>query len=218
MNTKSGAGRPFPAVFLLFFSLCCFFLPFPSAAQTKPDALVLYRQQQYAQAIEVCLGELEADSTNTDSYVVLCWALVKTGRYAEAENWAARGRGVSRYDPRLIEIAAEARYFQGKNEGALSLFQEYISYAPNGSRLTEAYDFMGEIFMRLGKYRHADIAFSASLQYDRANPARWIKLGYAREMALDFRYSLDAYNQALQMDPNNPDAARGRNRVIAKMN
>lgn len=191
---------------------------YAAGAQTKPDALVLYRQQRYTEAVDTCLSEIEADSRNVDSYVVLCWALVKAARYEEAETWAAKGRGVSQYDPRLIEIAAESCFYQGKNEKALLLFQEYIAYAPNGSRLAEAYDFMGDIFLRLGKYRHADIAFSTALQFDGLSPDRWVKLGYAREMAQDYRYSLSAYAKALELDANNQNARRGRHRVTLKIN
>lgn len=212
------SGR-FRIPFTLFILTVFLAVQTPSAfSQTKPDALVLYRQKKYTESINVCLSEIENNSRNVDSYVVLCWSLVKAGRYAEAESWAAKGRGVSQYDPRLIEIAAEARYYQGKNEGALNLFQEYISYAPNGARLAEAYDFMGEIFLRQGKYKHADIAFATALQFDNLNPPRWVKLGYAREMAKDYRYSLEAYSKALGMDPNNQDAIRGKSRVLDKMN
>ena len=187
-------------------------------AQTRPDALALYRQERYADAVAACLAEIEETPRDVDSYVILCWSLVRLERYEEAETWAARGRGVSRYDPRLLEIAGEALFFQGKNERALGLFQEYIAYAAAGARVTEAYDFMGEIFLRLGKYRHADIAFSTALQYDGQSPERWTRAGYAREMAEDYRYSLEAYDRALALNPNNQDATLGRSRVVRKMN
>ncbi len=193
-------------------------LAFAAFAQTRPDALVLYRQERYSESINVCLAEIEENDRNVESYVVLCWSLVKAGRYEEAETWSARGRDISRYDPRLIEIAGEALYYQGKNERALELFQEYVAYAATGARMTDVYDFMGSIFLRMGKYRHADIAFSAALQYDSLSPERWVQAGYAREMAEEFRYSLEAYDRALAISPNDRDAARGRARVISKMN
>ncbi len=205
-------------IFALFAAAIQLLLPAAVSAQTKPDALVLYRQGRYSESIDVCLAEIEENARNLDSYVVLCWSLVKAERYEEAETWAARGRGVSRYDPRLLEIAGEALYYQGKNERALELFQEYIAYAAAGARMTDVYDFMGSIFLRMGKYRHADIAFSTALQYDSLSPERWVQTGYAREMAGEFRYSLDAYDRALSLSPNNRDASRGRDRVISKMN
>ena len=206
------------AAFLALFAHIFHLSILQAAAQTKPDALALYRQGRYTESINVCLAEIEETPRNLDSYVVLCWSLVKAERFEEAETWAARGRGISRYDPRLLEIAGEALYYQGKNERALSLFEEYVAYAAAGTRMTEAYDFMGEIFLRLGKYRHADIAFSMALNFEDQSPERWVQAAYAREMASDLRYSLEAYDRALALSPNNQDAARGRARVIRKMN
>lgn len=186
--------------------------------QTKIDALELFRQGQFTEAITVCLAEIQENPKNTESYVVLCWSLVEAQRYEEADSWAETGRKISKYDPRLIEIQAETKFFRGLNEQALKLFQEYISYAPNGSRISETYFYMGEIYLRLAKYRHADIAFSTALQLDGLNPQWWVRLAYAREMAKDYVYSLDAYKKAIEMDGRLQDALRGRDRVLNLIN
>lgn len=193
-------------------------LAVPAAGQTKPDALELYRNKQYNESIQVCLAEIAETPANVESHVVLCWALVQVKRYEEADSWAEKGRAVSKYDPRLIEIQAEAKYYRGLNDQALRLFQEYISYAPNGTRIAPAYYFMGETFLRQGRYRHADIAFSTALQLESVNANWWVRLGYAREMAKDYRHALEAYNKALGLNPAIPDAARGKERVLAALN
>ncbi len=187
-------------------------------AQTRPDALEMYRQGRYDEAIETCLAEIEEKPDNVESHVVLCWSLVKARRYAEADSWAEKGRRISRFDPRLIEIQGEARYFPGKNEEALRLFQDYISYAPNGSRIGDVYYFMGEIYLRQGRFRHADIALTTAVQIESLNGQWWTRLGYAREMTRDFRPSLDAYNRALALSPGLQDAQRGRERVMRQLN
>lgn len=187
-------------------------------SQTRPDALVLYREGKYSEAAEVCIAEIAEDSQNVESHVVLCWSLVAAKRHEEAVTWAEKGRQLSKYDPRLIEILAEAHFYLGRNEQALRFFQEYISYAPNGSRISLVYYFMGEIYLRQAKYRHADIAFSVALQLEKLNALWWVRLGYAREMAKDFRYSLEAYNQALALNPNLQDALRGRERATNHLN
>lgn len=187
-------------------------------AQTKPDALELYRSGRFTEAVNICLSEITENPENTESFVVLCWSLVEAARYDEADSWAEKGRAVSKYDPRLIEIQAEAKYFRGLNDQALKLFQEYISYAPNGSRIAPTYYFMGEIYIRLAKYRHADIAFSSALQLEGLNPLWWMRLAYAREMAQDYRYALDAYKKALELDSTLMDANRGRDRVLKQLN
>lgn len=187
-------------------------------AQTQTDALALYREAKYSDSVDVCLAEIQTNPLNVESHVVLCWSLVAAGRYDEAAKWAVKGRTLSNYDPRLIEIQAEANYYLGMNDQSLKLFQEYISYAPNGSRIAPTYYFMGEIYLRLGKFRHADMALSAALQLDGVNPLWWERLGYAREMAKDYRYSLDAYNKAITLNASLQDAIRGRDRVLEQLN
>ncbi|MDR2897274.1 MAG: tetratricopeptide repeat protein [Spirochaetaceae bacterium] len=186
-------------------------------AQTRADALVLYNTGRYAQSINVCLREIAENPRNTESYVVLSWSLVKDGRYEEAEQWASQGRNIARYDHRLIEILGEAKYYLGQNAEALSLFQEYVSLVPSGSRVSTVYYLMGEIYLRQGKYRHADIALTTAVRYENLNAEWWTRLGYAREMAAEYIPSLDAYDQALKINPSLTDAVRGKNRVSARL-
>jgi tetratricopeptide (TPR) repeat protein len=198
-------------------ALVCLYAVSMAYGQTKPDALELYRKGDFNTAIDVCIAEIGENPSNTESHVVLCWSLVEAKRYEEAEKWAEKGRVLSKYDPRLIEIQAEAKYFRGINDQALKLFQEYISYAPNGSRIAPTYFFMGEIYIRQAKFRHADIAFSSALQLEGMNAAWWVRLAYAREMAKDYRYSLDAYTKALELNGTLQDAVRGRDRVLKQL-
>ena len=109
----------------------------------------------------------------------------------------------------------EAKFYLGKNEEALKQFQEYISIAPDrtGSRVGLAYYFMGEIYIRLTKFQHADIALSAAVRKDPLSDAWWTRLGYAREMAGNYAESLIAYEEALKLNPQKTDAIRGKERV-----
>ena len=181
----------------------------------KRDALALYRAQNYKAAIEVCEEEIKLNQYNVESYVVLCWSLVSNGQNAEAENWATRARDIAPYDHRVVEVLAEAKYFLGKNEEALTLFQEYISLVgENGGRIGEVYYYMGEIYVRLEKYNHADIAFSKAVRNEPLLDHWWSRLGYAREMAQNYTLSLAAYDQALALNSTQDNAMRGRSRVL----
>ncbi len=187
------------------------------SAQERPDALRLYNNGQYTQAVEVCLQELEEMPQNMDSYAVLCWSLVRLGRYDEALDYAEQGMQISRYDPRMVEIVGEVHYYQGRNLQALEWFEEYTVLAPTGPRIDTAYYLMGEIFIRLGEFHHADIAITTAL-YHTSNVAQWwSRLGYAREQAEDYQYALEAYNEALKLRPGLNDAERGKSRVQEKM-
>jgi tetratricopeptide (TPR) repeat protein len=140
------------------------------------------------------------------------------GRSEEALTYGNRGLGVSRYDHRVIQIVGEANYNLGNNLDALKYFEEYVSIAPTGDLIGEVYYLMGETLIRLGEWNNADIAFSTAVHYNPNVAARWARLGYAREQAKDYRYSLEAYNKALQLNSNLNDALRGRQRVQTLMN
>lgn len=189
-----------------------------SAQQTtKPDALAMYRNGDYEQAVKTTLREIKQMPKNMDAYSVLGWSLLKLGRYQEAVNYAKKALQISRYDSRIVEILGEAYYFLGDNTEALDNFQEYTVLAPTGERIAEVYYFMGEIYIRMGDYNHADIALSTAC-YHAPHIARWwARLGYARELARHYRLALAAYNQALHLDPASSDARRGKARVEAAM-
>ena len=187
------------------------------AAQTRPDALKEYRLGNFERAIEICRMELEDSPGNMDSYTVMCWSFIKLEKYQEALDAGLEGLSHNRYDIRVIEVVGEANYFLGKNLEALKAFEEYCVLAPTGDRIDMAYFYMGEIFIRLGEYNHADIAFTTAV-YHSPNIARWwARLGYAREMSQDYQFSMEAYNKALQLNSSTTEAIRGRERVQQKM-
>ncbi len=199
---------------LILSSIFCFSI----FAQQREDALVLYRNGKYAQAIKICEVEITEDPQNIDSYCVLCWSLVRNRQYAEAEQRAAEARAINSTDVRLIEIQAEAKFYLGKNTSAMELFQNYLSNVPaNGSRIGNAYYYMGEIYIRQAKYQHADIAFSAAVHTEPLVDYWWTRCGYAREMANSYESALEAYTKALDLNSSNTDAQRGKDRVTAKL-
>ena len=168
--------------------------------------------------VQVCEEELKENPNRIDSYVVMCWSLVKNKQYAEAEQRATEGLGVSAYDLRLIEVLGEARYYLGKNNGAMEQFQKYVASAnDSSSRLGTAYYFMGEIYIRQGRYQHADISLSSAVKKEPLIDNWWIRLGYAREMAGNYLEALEAYDEALRLNSSSVDASRGRDRVKDKI-
>jgi tetratricopeptide (TPR) repeat protein len=189
-------------------------LPLP--AQDDPDALRLYLDGKYDEARRACLAEIAASPSNVESYVVLSWSLISLGRYADAENYALKGYAVRR-DPRLTEILGETAYFLGRNDAALRNFQNYVGAVPEGGRVGMAYYYMGEIYLRLGRFGHADISFSTALQFTPGSAKWWTRLGYARERYGDAEHALEAYNKALSLDPRLQDASDGADRVASKL-
>ena len=201
-----------------FFILAFVFSLFAVSAQSKPDALVLYRNGNYPEAIKVCEQEIAANPRNIDSFCVLCWSLVRNRQYAEAEVRATEARKIAPGDIRIMETLAEAKYYQGKNGESLEMFRTYIANAPSDAvRIGNAYYYMGEIYIRQGKYQHADISMTTAVHTEPLVDLWWTRCGYAREMAENYKTALEAYSKALELNASQGDAARGKERVSARL-
>jgi len=192
--------------------------PDPSAEARQnrgspPDALAEYRQGNFQRSVQICQEEIAANPNNLESHVVISWSLVSLGRYNEALRYARIARGISRYDARVAEILGEIYFYLGNNTEALQYFQEYVNLAPSGARIEQVYYFMGEIYIRMGKFRHADIALSTAVHWMPGNAAWWTRLAFARENAGDLSQSVTAYERALSLNPQLTDARRGLDRV-----
>jgi len=203
---------------LSLFFLTVFFIVSFLGAQTKPDALELYRQGQFPEAVQVCLQELKDRGTDEskrrmDSYTVLGWSYLRLGEYDNALSYARQARNEVRYDIRIVEIEAEALYYLGRNLEALTLFEEYISLSPTGERIDSVYYYMGEIFLRLAEFHHADIAFSTALYHSPQIARWWARMGYAREQNGDAGGAESAYLKALELKPSLEEAKVGLERV-----
>lgn len=203
---------------LMVFCFVIFFIGQSLPAQERPDALQLYKQGNYVRAVQVCMDEIKELPRNMNSYVVLGWSLLKLGRHQEALDYGKRALDISRYDNRIIQIIAEAHYNLGNNLEALKYLEEYATISPTGDLIDEVYYLMGEVFIRMAEWNHADVAISTAVHHDPNVALWWARLGYSREQAKDYRFALDAYNKALQLNPNLGDAVRGRQRVQGIIN
>jgi tetratricopeptide (TPR) repeat protein len=210
MNTVYPVLKGFFLFSFFFYSLGGLF---PQSSPVKTGALIEYRVGNYEKAVSICQKEIEANANNIEAYVVATWSLIKLGRYEDARVYARDGRNISRYDPRIIEALGETSFYQGKNSEALRYFQEYINYAPEGGRVDQVYFFMGELYIRLGKFRSADIAFSTAVQWQPGNADWLMRLAYARENAGNLVDAIPVYERALSINPQLTDAKRGLERA-----
>ena len=191
---------------------------FISAYAQQKDALVLYQHGRYRESIQVCEEELQSNPNRIESYVVMCWSLVENKQYAEAEQRATAGLKISPYELRLIEILGEALFYQGKNNAALEQFELYVSNAKeNAGRFGKAYYFMGEIYIKLARYQHADISLSTAVKLEPMIDSWWVRLGFAREMAGNYAEAIAAYDEALRLNSSNVDATQRKSRVSAQI-
>ena len=195
-------------------ALCLFLFSLaPLFAQTRPDALQAFRDGDFERSIAICLDEIAENPRNLEAHVVICWSLMALGRLEEARLFATAGRNISRYDIRITLILGEVAFFQGRNADALRYFQEFINLAPDGPRKDRVYHLMGEVYIRTGRFRHADIALTTAVHRVPGNAAWWARLAYARENAGDLSAAVTAYERALSLNSQLGDAQRGLERV-----
>lgn len=203
----------------------------PQAAQSKLDALLVYRQgrdletagrqadaqAKYNLAVSVCDQELAADSKRVEAYVVKCWSLFRLGRHAEVISTGQAGLKVA-FDARISEVMGESYYFLGQMDSSIKYLQRYIEFAgDSGDRGPTAYFFMGEAYLRLKKYSHADIAYSTAVLKEPNMPRWWYRLGVALEASGDWKRALDAYTRSLALSPTNAEAQSAQARAKAKV-
>jgi tetratricopeptide (TPR) repeat protein len=112
---------------------------------------------------------------------------------------------------------AEALFFLNKNEEALSAFGRYFTIAPeNDDRRSSAFYYVGEIYFRIKKYEHADIAFSTAVSMEKNMYYWWYRLGLVKEILGQYRRAYEAFNTSLSLKSNFKPALEARERVKAK--
>ena len=201
------------------------------SAQDKPDALLLYRQgrdletanktadaqAKYQQSVSVCDAELAQDSRRIEAYVVKCWSLFRLGKHQEVINSGSLAMKIQ-FDARIAEIMGESYFYLGQNDLALKSFQKFVdSTDPSADRLPTAYFYMGEIYSRLRKYSHADIAYSMAVTREPSMPRWWFRLGLSCENLGEWKRASDSYARALALSPDMQDAKDAQARVKPKL-
>ncbi|MDR0411891.1 MAG: tetratricopeptide repeat protein [Treponema sp.] len=206
---------------LFFFALSSVF------TQTRPDALAKYRTGRslessnrlqeaaanYNEAVRICNDEINNRVATRDTYVVMTWTLQRLKRYDDVISWAERGLTLYPDDYRLNEIMGEAFFYKDDYKRSLDMMQSFTNRLPRNDRVSTAYFFMGEIFRIEGKFHRADIAYSAAVRLEPNIALWWYRLGLVWESLRDYTSAQEAFNRALQLEPNRSDASEGLVRV-----
>jgi cytochrome c-type biogenesis protein CcmH/NrfG len=103
----------------------------------------------------------------------------------------------------------EAYFYLDDYGRSLASMQRYVNALPQGERTSVAYFFIGEIYRLTGKHRHADIAYTTAVQLQPNLALWWYRLASVRESAGDYQPAVEAYRQALRIDPNYAEAGAG---------
>jgi len=200
------------------------------APPQKADALLLYRQGRdlddagktseasalYNKAVSICDSELAADPRHMDAYAVKCWCLFRLGRHQDVIDVGTAALKVV-FDARIVEVMGESYYFLGKNDLSIQSFTKYLESGQFSDRIPTAYFYLGEIYLRIGKWSHADIAYSTAVKGEPSMSRWWYSLGEVCEHLGDWQRAADSYNKALSLEPGMQEATDGLARVKAKL-
>ena len=166
----------------------------------------------YAEAVRLCMAEINRNTTNENSYTVLTWALLRQRKYAETVSWGSRALEINANDYRIVETMGEAYFYLNDYGNSLQMMQRYVTSMPRGDRASTAYFFMGEIYRNQQKYLHADIAYTTALNLESNIVLWWFRLGSVRESAGEFSGAMVAYEKALALNPGYREAGEGLER------
>jgi tetratricopeptide (TPR) repeat protein len=167
----------------------------------------------YNEAIQQCLDEVSGNTASRTTYTVLTWTLQRQRRYSEVITWGERGLKLFPDEYRIVETMGEAFFYLDDYASSLSYMQRYTNALPQGDRVSVAYFFAGEIYRIKQKYLHADIAYTTALRLEPNLALWWYRLGSVREEIGDKNPAIDAYQQALRLNPNYNEARNGLERL-----
>jgi len=167
----------------------------------------------YNEAVRQCLAEVSGNTASRTTYIVLTWTLQRQRKYSEVVTWGERGLKIFPDEYRIMETMGEAFFYLDDYTRSLSYMQRYTNALPQGDRVSVAFFFSGEIYRITQKYLHADIAYTTALRFEPNLALWWYRLGSVREEIGDKNHAVDAYQQALRINPNYNEARNGLARL-----
>lgn len=200
------------------------------AAAPKADALLIFRQgrdlesagkraeavAKYKESVAVCDAELSADPSRMDAYTVKCWSLFRLERYREVVDLGVAALKV-KFDARVVEVMGEAYFHLGDDAKALKHLQRYIeNVGEYGERVSTAYFYMAEAYLRQKRYDHADIAYALAVYREPGMARWWFRYASVAEALGDPAKAFELYARALKLNPGMAEAVAGQARVKAR--
>jgi len=168
----------------------------------------------YNEVVRVVFDQLARNAATRDSYVLLTRALRRLNRHNDVINWGRRGLQIFPDEFRLMETMGQSFFFLGNFEQSLAYMERYANAMPDGDRISLAYFFIGEIFRLTNKYHRADMAYTTALLFEPGMALWWYRLGSVREQIGDREPAMEAYQRALDINPNHNGARNGMARLM----
>ena len=167
----------------------------------------------YNEAIRICQDEVSRNEATRETYTVITWTLRRQNKHADVITWGERGLRIYADEYRIVETMGESWFYLGDYSRSLSFMQRYTNAVPQGERTSVAYFFIGEIFRITQRYRHADIAYTTAVRLEPSMSLWWFRLAEVREASGDITPAIEAYQQAIRLNPNYREAAEKLTRL-----
>jgi tetratricopeptide (TPR) repeat protein len=214
--------RYLPAFALAILASSSLIVVAQTADPPKADAALIYRQARdielsgrsadatalYNKAISICEKEIVAEPKRMDAWAVKCWSLFRLGKHQEVIDAGVEALK-NGADSRIVEQMGESYFYLGNSDKALASFQRYLNSGQYIDRLATAYFFMGETYLRMRRWAHADIAYSTAVNREPSLPRWWFRLGQTCEQLGEWQRAVDAYNKALSLKSDMKEASEG---------
>ena len=169
----------------------------------------------YNEAIRQCNDEITRNAATANTYTVLTWALRRQNRFEEVIERGEQGLGQFPNELRIVQTMGEAYFYLNDFNRSLAYMQRYLFTIPEGERSSIAFFFIGEIYRVTEKFHHADIAYTTAVHLQPYSALWWFRLASVREAVGDRNPAIDAYQQALRLNPTYTEARAGLVRVQA---
>jgi tetratricopeptide (TPR) repeat protein len=195
------------------------FLTLATLAFTQiEDARSSFAREDYRMAVNQALTELSREPGNAEAYEILSLSMLAQGEYEEALKYGREGLEIQSDRMEMVAAVGISNYYLGRNEAALGHFNHYVRRAPLGERIHLVYFYTGEVYSRQGQWLKADVAISSALYHSPTMSSWWVRLGALRQRDESWTRAGEAYQEALNLDPNNEEARRGLQQVQTAMN
>ena len=174
----------------------------PSIAALLALAMVAHRQITYwndyvslwSHALQVTSGNWQAENN-------LGMALLRQGRMEDAIPHFRAAAAISPSDPVSNMNIGIYEHSHGNVPLAIEYYKKTVNLARNPKLTAQAYNNLGYAYKDLGDYANARHNLEEAVAVNPEFVGAWISLGLVAQKTGDFGFAIQAYSQALKIEP-----------------
>ncbi len=187
------------------------------ALETAPDQQSLYIDAAMAfvdievNAKSILEKALHRFPEEISIYTTYASMLLSWKEYDHAIQQLQRAQSIQPGNPDIEFKLSQAQYLNGDYRDAQITLKEYLANHPDSS---DAYLLMGRLQSDSLQYEQALLSFQRAVELDDQNGQAYVFLGNTRHKIGDERGAIEAYRQALRINPEDDLAKKNLKRLI----